>query len=97
MPETPDDQRPPYRRRALLRQGQSEGWWAYESENPAGHRDAAGVEYSDTSYTVRMPSGQRVTLRADQVDELADMGAQLTAGTVAGVVARMTAEGPANP
>jgi hypothetical protein len=66
--EIPSEQRPPYRRRALMRRGAEAGWWTYESENPPGHTDAAGVTHSGVTYTVRLPDGPRVVLTADEVD-----------------------------
>ncbi len=71
MPVLPEDsdQRPPYRRRALLRVGQAEGWWDYESENPPGHV-AGGVTHDETTYTIRLPGGRRLALTVDQVDQL---------------------------
>lgn len=61
------EQRPPYRRRWLLRTGAEAGWWAYESENPAGV-PVGGTTYDETSYTVKTPSGQRVTITAGEVE-----------------------------
>lgn len=70
MPELPVDPelRPPYRRRELLRVGTEARWWLYESENPAGWRDAAGVDYLETSYTVKLPGERRLTLLAGEVE-----------------------------
>lgn len=64
--------RPPYRRRTLLRAGTEVGWWAYESENPPEHLDPAGQPYGVTTYTVRTPAG-RVTLTAGEVDGLVEL------------------------
>src|SRR6185312_10833403 len=61
------DQRPPYRRRWLLRKGAEAGWWTYESENPAGVA-VAGVTYDETSYTIKTPTGERVTVVASEVE-----------------------------
>lgn len=69
MPELVIDpeQRPPYRRRALLRRCAELGWWAYESENPAGV-PVAGMTYDEISYTIKMPDGLRVTIVASEVE-----------------------------
>lgn len=63
------DQRPPYRRRWLLRRPAELGleWWTYESENPAGAQ-IGGTRYDETSYTLKMPTGLRVTLVASEVE-----------------------------
>lgn len=61
------EQRPPYRRRALLRAGADAGWWTYESENPAGLA-VGGVTHDETSYTVKMPDGLRVTILGSEVE-----------------------------
>jgi hypothetical protein len=60
-------QRPPYRRRWLLRRGAELNWWAYESENPPG-TPVAGVTYDETSYTIKLPDGPRVTVLAGEVE-----------------------------
>jgi hypothetical protein len=67
LPVNPD-QRPPYRRRELLRIGNDAAWWTYESENPAGYVDAAGVQYDETTYTIRAQGGGRLTLLATEVE-----------------------------
>jgi hypothetical protein len=61
------EQRPPYRRRWLLRAGAEAGWWTYESENAAGV-PVAGVTYDETSYTIKLPAGPRVTIVAGEVE-----------------------------
>lgn len=61
------DQRPQYRWRWLLRRGAELDWWKYESENPAG-LPVAGVTYDETSYTIKMPDGLRVTVLAGEVE-----------------------------
>jgi hypothetical protein len=61
------NQRPPYRRRELLRRGTEADWWVYESENPAGQA-VGGVTYDETSYTIKLPDGQRVTLLGGEVE-----------------------------
>ena len=44
------------KRRTLLRLGAARGWWAYESENDAGHVDRRGYEYpGGTTYTIVLP------------------------------------------
>lgn len=84
MPQLPvdPDQRPPYRRRALLRIGQDEGWWDYESENPPGYV-AGAVTYDETTYTIRLPDRRRLTLTGGEVDQL------LTLDDAAGVRAQV--------
>ncbi len=83
-------QRPPYRRRALMRAGQEAGLWEYESENPAGYVDADGVEYDQVSFTVRLPRRfrpSRLTLLASEVDELLEQE-ELTIDGVRRIAAR---------
>lgn len=61
------DQRPPYRRRWLLRTGADAHWWTYESENPAGV-PVAGRTYAEVSYTVRLPDKSRITILGSEVE-----------------------------
>lgn len=81
MPDLPinPDQRPPYRRRAVLRAGDEAGWWTYESENPAGST-IGGVTYDEVTHTLKMPDDSRVTLPASEVEGWAHREARLHEG-----------------
>lgn len=57
----------PSKRRILLEIGDTEQWWTYESENPAGYVDSQGTAYQSVTYTILLPDETERVLLADEV------------------------------
>ncbi len=56
------------RRRTLLNLCREQGWFEYESENPAGFAPEGGEAYDVVTYSIALPDGAPVTLLAGEVE-----------------------------